>query len=146
MPTIDAARESDLPSITSLLERCGLPTADVAPHLSHFTVARDGDGIVGVIGLEVHGPFGLLRSLAVEEDHRGNGLARRLYATELGVARRLRVEQLYCLTTTAQGFFELLGWRALLREEVPEVIRTTLEFTTLCPMNAICLVRGMPSD
>ncbi len=146
MPIIEAAREADLPAITALLERCKLPAADVAPHLANFTVAREGERLVGVIGLEAHGTLGLLRSLAVDEEHRGNGLARRLYATELGVARRLRIEQLYCLTTTARGFFEMLGWRALLRDEVPEVIRATAEFTTLCPASAICLVRGMPRD
>ncbi len=146
MPIIDAARESDLPAIKALLERSGLAAADITPHLANFTVAREGDQLVGVIGLEVHGALGLLRSLAVDEEHRGNGLAMRLYATALGVARRLRIEQLYCLTTTARGFFDMLGWRALVRDDVPEVIRATTEFTTLSAAGAICLVRGMPTD
>ena len=119
---------------------------DVAAHLANFIVARVDGQVVGVIGLEVHGKYGLLRSLAVDDGYRGEGLALRLYATELGVARRLGLEQLYCLTTSAQGFFEMLGWRVLLREEVPEEIRATQEFTSLCPASAICLVRAMPRD
>jgi amino-acid N-acetyltransferase len=146
MATIEAARETDLPAITALLERCALPSVDVAPHLAHFTVAREGSNVVGVIGLEVHGTVGLLRSLAVDAECRGGGLARRLYAAELGVAQRSGVERLYCLTTTAQGFFEMLGWRVLLRDEVPLVIQETHEFTSLCPASAICLVRAMPHD
>jgi amino-acid N-acetyltransferase len=146
MDTIEAARGSDLAEITALLERCALPTADVAPHLAQFTVARDGGRIVGVIGLEVHGRVGLVRSLAVADEVRGAGIARRLYAAELGVAGRLGLERLYCLTTTAQGFFELLGWRALLRDEVPQEIQATQEFTALCPSSAVCMVRAMPQD
>jgi amino-acid N-acetyltransferase len=146
MDCIEAARGSDLSEIEALLQRCALPTDDVAPHLGQFTVARRDGRVVGVIGLEVHGRLGLLRSLAVADELRGAGIARRLYAAELGVARRHGLERLYCLTTTAQGFFELLGWRALLRDEVPQEIQATQEFSTLCPSSAVCMVRAMPHD
>lgn len=144
--TIEGARDGDLAAITALLGGCGLPAEDVAPHLAHFTVARREARIVGVIGLEVHGRFGLLRSLAVAEDRRGHGTALRLYAAALGLARRLGLERLYCLTTGAEGFFEMLGWRALLRDEVPQEIQATREFTTLCPSSATCMTRAMPHE
>ena len=144
MEELQPARPQDREAIVALLEECGLPHQDIAAHLQHFTVARDGERLVGVIGLEVHGTAGLLRSLAVPADRRGEGIARRLYAATLALARRLALEQLYCLTTDAQGFFEMLGFRVLSREEVPLVIRETEEFRALCRSDATCMARVMP--
>lgn len=146
MEQLERAQATDLHDIAALLDACGLPTRDVAAHLSTFTVARDAGRLVGVIGLELHGALGLLRSLAVAEDRRGQGVALRLYAAELAVARAAGLEQLFCLTTTAEGFFEMLGFRALARDEVPEAIRDTEEFRALCPVSAVCMARPMPRD
>ncbi len=146
MEQLAPARPDDAAEIAALLTACGLPSRDIAAHLPHFTVARDGGRLVGVIGLEVHGAIGLLRSLAVDEDRRGEGIALRLYAAELAVARRAGMERLFCLTTSAQRFFEMLGFRALPRDAVPEAIRDTEEYRTLCPATATCMVRPMPHD
>ena len=141
MERLEPATASDHEAIVALLRACDLPSSDLVPHLQHFLVARDGAALVGVIGLEVHGRDGLLRSLAVPEARRGHGIARRLYAAIIGTARRLGLEHLYVLTTTARGFFELLGFQVLRREEVPEPIRRTEQFRTLCPTSATCMVR-----
>jgi amino-acid N-acetyltransferase len=135
------ARPEDLEAVSSLLALCGLSHADIAPHLGNFTVAREDGRIVGVIGVEVHGRDGLMRSLAVAPEHRGRGVARRLYATLLARARGLGITRLYLLTTTAQSWFRLLGFRSVLRDEVPEGIRGTEQFRTLCPSTAACMVR-----
>ena len=135
------ARPDDLEAVTALLARCGLPHADVAPHLANFTVAREDGRIVGVIGVEVHGRDGLMRSLAVEPERRGRGVARRLYATLLARARGLGITRLYLLTTTAQSWFRLLGFRSVRRDELPEGIRDTEQCRTLCPATAACMVR-----
>jgi N-acetylglutamate synthase-like GNAT family acetyltransferase len=143
MEELADAGPDDRDAVAALLASCGLPHADIAAHLPHFTVARAGGRIVGVIGLELHGEDGLLRSLAVADDHRGEGIARRLYASLLGRARSLGVARLYLLTTSAQGFFEMLGFRAVDRASVPEAIRGTEEFRALCPASATCLVRSV---
>jgi amino-acid N-acetyltransferase len=140
MEDLADAGPTDRDAVAALLESCGLPHRDLAAHLPHFTVARLDGRIVGVIGLEVHGGDGLLRSLAVADDHRGEGIARRLYASLIGRARALGVTRLYLLATNAQGFFEMLGFRAVDREAVPEAIRDTEEFRA-CPATATCLVR-----
>jgi amino-acid N-acetyltransferase len=144
MEELQPAQPADRDAIAALLAACDLPHEDIAPHLEHFIVAREGGRLVGVIGLEVHGPDALVRSLAVSGDCCGQGIARRLYATLLGRARPLGLQRLYLLTTTAQGFFELLGFRSVARDSVPEAIRGTEEFRALCPSSATCMTRPLP--
>ena len=144
MEELRPASSADQGAIAALLQACDLPHQDIAAHLHHFTVACDGPRLVGVIGLEPHGRDGLLRSLAVEESRRGHGIARRLYATAIGEARRLGLEQLYALTASAVGFFEMLGFRAVPGDEVPDEIRATEEFRTLRQASATCMARVMP--
>ena len=146
MEQLTPATPADRDPIAALLAECGLPNADIDPHLPNFTVARDGGRVVGVGGIEVHGDDALLRSMAVAPDRRGEGIARRLYASVLGRARTLGVGRLFLLTTSAQGFFELLGFRQIDRESVPEAIRATEEFRALCPSSAICMTRTMRRD
>jgi amino-acid N-acetyltransferase len=143
MEELQDSGPDDREAVAALLARCGLPHEDIGPHLAHFTVARDEGRLIGVIGLEVHGQDGLLRSLAVAEEHRGEGIARRLYASLLGRARAAGVTRLFLLTTTAQGFFEMLGFRAVDREAVPEALRATEEFRALCPRSATCMARSV---
>lgn len=145
MEPITSASGDDRAEIARLLDACSLPSSDIDPHLGRFFVARDEGRIVGCIGLQVEGGDGLLRSLAVVPERRGNGIARRLYAKLLGQARGLGVTQLYLLTTGAEPFFEMLGFRALAREDVPQSIRATDQFRALCPETARCLSRPVPS-
>ncbi len=141
MEVVQPATAGDAAAIAALLATCGLPSHDIGAHLDHFLVARDGERLVGTIGLEVHGAEGLLRSLAVVEDRRGGGIARRLYAALLVHARATGVRRLHLLTTTAEGFFALLGFRPVPRESVPDAIRATEEFRALCPATALCMAR-----
>jgi len=43
------------------------------------------------------------------------------------------------LTTTADGFFQKQGWKVIHRNEVPEKIKTSTEFASICPSTAICM-------
>ena len=144
MDLIGPSRPSDFAAVTELLARCGLPNADVGAHLEHFNVARDDDRVVGVIGLEVHGTRGLLRSLVVAEDRRGRGMTRRLYAAALVTASRIGLSELYCMSTM-EGYFELLGWWALAPDEVPPEIRGSEEYRALASV-ATCMMRRMPRE
>jgi N-acetylglutamate synthase-like GNAT family acetyltransferase len=145
MEQIAAASSADRDEIARLLDLCALPSSDIDAHLNRFFVARDDGRIVGCIGLEATGDDALLRSLAVAPDQRGKGIARRLYARLIGQARGLGVSQLYLLTTGAEPFFEMLGFRAVGRDDVPAAIRSTEQFRALCPSTATCLSRPVPS-
>ena len=44
--------------------------------------------------------------------------------------------------TTAERFFEYLGYRRIGREETPKAIRNSREFSSLCPSTAIVMVKS----
>jgi hypothetical protein len=49
------AAPANLAVVRSLLMDCALPAEDVHKHLDHFVTAKDGEHLVGVIGLELLG-------------------------------------------------------------------------------------------
>jgi amino-acid N-acetyltransferase len=67
------ARPSDLPAIVALLDVNKLPIARLATHLGNTIVARESDRIVGCAAVEAYPPAGLLRSVAVAAERRGEG-------------------------------------------------------------------------
>ena len=91
--------------------------------------------------LEQFRSAGLLRSLVVAPDYRKRGLVRRLVDTVEGQAKAADLKQLALLTETADRFFETLGYRLVDRQSVPEVVRQSAEFRTLCPLSARCMAK-----
>ena len=133
-------------SIRELLKGCGLPYEDIAKHLNHFILAKDGNHLIGTIGLEIFGKDGLLRSLAVGNFYRSRGIAKALYDRILGYAHLQGITTLYLLTTSAIGFFSKLGFTKGERDNVPESIRMTKEFQGLCPSTAICMTKKIDKE
>ena len=124
----------------SLLEACGLDSSDVTGGpAQRFLVAREGEEIVGCIGLEVHGPSGLLRSFAVAPPFRRSGLGAALQAAAVAMARAAGLQDLYILTTTVRERALRDGFEDVARERVPEAIRTGSQFRGLCPASAACM-------
>ncbi|HEU4882143.1 MAG TPA: arsenic resistance N-acetyltransferase ArsN2 [Longimicrobium sp.] len=140
----ESARPSDFSAIVRLLADAALPHDDLTPeHLRHFVVLRDGDGIAGVVGMEVAGDDGLLRSLAVPEARRGGGLASRLVDALEAHARAAGIRTLYLLTTTAEPFFARRGYARAERNAVPDAIAATPEFQSICPASAACMAKAL---
>lgn len=142
--SFEPPKRSDWRDLALLLTSTGLPTDGLEQHLATTLVARDGGGIVGSVALEVYGADALLRSLAVTPERRGNGLGQRLVEAALALARSRGVLRIYLLTETAAPFFRRLGFRDVARADVPEGIRGSLEFATLCPASAETLVLVLP--
>ena len=139
---ISGARRDDLPAIRGLLDIKRLPSIDIdAGALEHFLVCRDQIGIAGVVGLERYGEVALLRSLVVTEKYLGRGLGKRLVAAAERLAAEAGVRSIYLLTTTAEAFFEYLGYKRISRDEAPAAIRSTREFSSLCPTSAVVMVK-----
>jgi N-acetylglutamate synthase-like GNAT family acetyltransferase len=138
-PAVRPATEADQPEIHQLLERSALPTRDLGQSRPEFLVARDGTGMVGAAGLEIHGKAGLLRSVAVAEGLRGTGLGRALVEAVEAAARRHGLRELVLLTETAPDFFARLGYADIARDEAPEAMRDSAEFRSLCPQSARCM-------
>ena len=139
---IKLASPSDEKPIKETLKACQLPYEDISPAcLEHFFVAYQGRELIGTIGMEIFNTSGLLRSLAVAESHRGQGLGVKLTSEIEVYARSRRIQALYLLTTTADQFFSKLGYLVTDRTRVPISIQATEEFKSICPASAACMMK-----
>lgn len=134
------ATAADLPGASRLLEASGLPLDGVVEAFGHFVVAEEGGRLVGVGGLEIHGPDGVLRSVAVEPALRGRGVGARLSERLIADARDAGLSRMYLLTTTAETYFPRHGFRPIPREEASPEVRGSVEFREACPQSAIAMV------
>jgi len=138
---ITFAELKDEKYIEQLLSEADLPYNDVPNHISDFLLASINDVIIGVIGIEILGKFGLLRSLAVSPSKQGKGIGKLLCERMASYASLQEIRNLYLLTTTAESFFENLGFRKVARENLAEEIKSTEEFKNICPVSAVCMVK-----
>jgi arsenate reductase len=142
-----SASGADLPEVERVLRECRLPLDGLAEQFGpNYVVAEGSDGLVGVAGVEVHGRYGLLRSVAIAPAQRGNGLAARLTRNRAAWARNNHLRALYLLTTTAADYFPALGFRTAAREEAPEEIRASREFAEACPKSAVFMQLPLDVD
>jgi amino-acid N-acetyltransferase len=126
-----------LASVRTLLGEAQLPTVDLsAAHLEHFIACGSDEALDGVVGLEMHAPHALLRSLAVASAKRGNGIGQALLAEAERYAQYRGAREIYLLTTSAESFFRLAQYARVERNDVPQAIRSTTEFASLCPASA----------
>jgi amino-acid N-acetyltransferase len=139
LAAIQRALPADAGAIEELLTSSGLPVEGARAHLDHFFVTRDGGSITGVIGLELYGEEGLLRSLAVRQSHRSKGIGNELYLQLIEEARSAGIRRLVLLTTTAEGYFAARGFKAVQRDTITGAIRQSAEFTGACPDSASCM-------
>jgi amino-acid N-acetyltransferase len=134
--SIRKASADDLAAIEQLLVASDLPTTGVADALCGFLVAEHEGSLVGVVGVEECCEYGLLRSTAVAGDWRSRGLGRQLVERAIAEAESRGVKALYLLTTTAERYFPSFGFTTITREQVPEPVRASAEFCSVCPASA----------
>ena len=134
----------DIDAIRNLLRAAHLPDEDITPdHLTDFLFAKDDARIVGAVGFERYGASGLLRSLVVHAKFRGAGLGVQLTEAIISRAAKARLRELVLLTTTAKEFFQRIGFAVITREEMPDAVKTSTEFTSLCPSTATCMRKSL---
>ena len=97
----------------------------------------------GIVGIELLGEVGLLRSLVVRDGSRGSGMGSELVRRIEAYAQSRGVRDVYLLTTTAQNFFEPLGYRLAVREQAPAAIRSTREFSGICPASSAFMIKRL---
>ena len=129
--------------VAALLRASGLPSDDAGAPQVQLLGCRRSRRLAGVVGLELYGSVGLLRSLAVADSSRGRGLGQALVAHAEKVAARSGVRTLYLLTTTAADFFSRLGYARAPRESAPAAIAATTQFTGVCPASAAFLSKSL---
>jgi phosphoglycolate phosphatase/AHBA synthesis associated protein len=149
------ALDDDRPAVEQLVREAGLPLDGLEHQFpGRYVVAVAPAGVravaplswpsaatvVGVAGLEVHGRDGLLRSVAVSPSLRRLGLGSALVDERLAEARKLGLEHVSLLTTTAASWFATRGFVARPRERASSELRASVEFASACPSSAAHLV------
>jgi amino-acid N-acetyltransferase len=129
--------------IVAILSAEKLPVDDLPEKLDTFLVATDNGQLVGVIGIEVYGAYGLLRSLAVLPDHRNKGIAGKLIDRLESVAKLNDLKEIYLLTETAPEYFAGKAFQKITRDEVPNEVKQSSEFSHVCPVSAIVMKKSI---
>jgi amino-acid N-acetyltransferase len=125
--------------VLSLLLVAKLPVDDLPVVLDNFIVAIDNSEVTGVAGLELYGNYGLLRSVAVDKNQRGKGIAAELLSRIEAVAVNKGLEGIYLLTETAAEYFNNKGYEHIARMDIPEEIKESSQFRHVCPESAIAM-------
>ena len=142
MSSIIQANETNISSALLLLEQANLPTNDLGKEPQLFIIQEE-EVTVATIGLEVYENIGLLRSLAVKEEKRNAGLGDQLVLFLEDYARKKGLKQLILLTTTADKYFNKKGYQRIHRNDVPEPIKKSFEFSSVCPSSAIIMKKDL---
>lgn len=130
------------PEMRALLAGAGLPLADLSWAM-RFLGIREAGRLAACVGLEPYGEVALLRSLAVAPDLRGKGLGRALLRQAEEEAAAAGIDTLYLLTATAAGFFKAQHYVPAERALAPPAIRSTAQFSGLCPASASFLCKRL---
>ncbi|MGZ4009031.1 MAG: arsenic resistance N-acetyltransferase ArsN2 [Mucilaginibacter sp.] len=125
--------------IIALLSAEKLPVDDLPAALDNFLVVHEGDSIIGVVGLEIYGDYGLLRSLSVSPGSRGQGIAGKLVEQIESLGRSKGLKAVYLLTETAPEYFAGKGYVKITRADVPADVQQSSEFSHVCPQSAIVM-------
>lgn len=113
--------------------------ADLYEHLRDFFVCVEpvdgGHQVLGCAALElVWRDLAEIKSLAVDEEHRGRGIGRQLVQGTLEEARRLGLTRVFALTRE-QAFFEKLAFEVVPKETLPHKVWTDC---VRCPLQEHC--------
>ena len=137
------ADEENIEAILVLLKTNNLPVSDFGYGKRIFLVALSEGKTIGCVAVEVYETDGLLRSLAVKSDFRGKGIGQKLVAEAETWSRDYGLKKLYLLTTTAAGFFPKMSWSKTDRQAVPKNIALSIEFSSICPSTAVCMIKEL---
>lgn len=129
---------SDKLALFSLLENAALPISDIEFNEKKLFFGEfKHEKLIGAVGLEIFKNTSLLRSLVVDKSARKKGLGKKLVTLIEKYLNENNIKTVYLLTTTAEKFFENLGYKKMTRSEAPEDIKNTSQFSDLCPNSSI---------
>jgi len=135
--------EESFNTFRALLRSSNLPADDLDFKKDLLVGYYEGDDLVGTGGLEIYGPYALLRSLSVKLGIRGKSVGSTIAEFLLQEARKKNLKAIYLLTETARGFFQKKGFTDIPREQVPSEVKGSSEFTSVCPVSAAAMVLSL---
>ena len=140
---IRSAKRDELPELVEMLRQSKLPVAGTKEHFTNYLVATKEERIVGMVGLEIYGEVGLLRSLAVAPAEKGSGVGASLVRAILEKAEQRNIDAVYLLTTTAEAYFPRFGFERISRGDVDKRLAASEELRGACPETAVCMRLGL---
>ena len=130
--------------LRAALTGAGLPADDVdEPRLLFWRFETYEDIPVGFGGLELYGADALLRSVVTLPPLRQVGMGGAIVAALEAEAHANNCRAVYLLTMTEADFFARQGYAECARSDVPEAIRATRQFASLCPSTATVMVKRL---
>jgi len=140
------ANNNDYPLLSNLLSEAHLPVDGIKEHLDNFIVLQSGNDHIGVIGMEVYGNAGLLRSFAILPEYRNNGLGHQLYSHLISNAKEKGLSKIFLLTETAEKFFTKQGFQKINRNDADDAVKNSVEFKSVCPQSAVCMMLYLTNE
>lgn len=137
--TLEKATAQNFASLKQFLEEVDLPTEDLNEKIDLFYWQSPDGNAVACGGFEQYGEIGLLRSVAIRPGQQKKGTGSIWVSRLMDQASEMGMQDLYLLTTTAEGFFKKMGFENQDRESVPQAIKESEEFSSLCPSTAVLM-------
>jgi amino-acid N-acetyltransferase len=136
------ASQNSFSAAIELLKKNNLPTEDINPGTQLFVI-EENDSVIGTIAVEYNFDVALLRSLSISEQKRNSGIGQMLVAFIENYVQKQGVQSIYLLTTTAEAFFLKKGYESVDRNEVPDFIKNTKEFSIICSASSTLMKKEL---
>jgi len=129
--------DKELNSLRDFLKANQLPADDLKLADSlYLTYYDSNEALIGSGGLEFYGDKALLRSLAVSQAMRSQSQGKQIVEDLIEQVKSKDIKEIYLLTLTAYYFFLKKGFTEINREAVPDEIKSSTEFSQVCPSSA----------
>ena len=80
-----------------------------------------------------------MRSVAIHPDFQKEGYGTSLVNRIIELARRKDITKLFLLTNTAEEYFKKKGFNIVLRDQVPDDMKESVEFKVLCTSSPVMM-------
>ncbi len=126
------AKKNDMINMLQLLEKANLNTEGLAENLDNFLVVEDvrqsEPYMVGMVGLEIYGDLGILRSLVLRSESWNSKVGVELLSLIIGYGWKKGLREIYLMTQISQDFFEYWGFVEVTWDDLPEHLRQSSQF------------------
>jgi amino-acid N-acetyltransferase len=136
------ASQNSFSAAIELLKKNNLPTEDINPGTQLF-VTEENDSVIGTVAVEYNFDVALLRSLSVSEQKRNSGIGQMLVDFIETYVQKQGVLSIYLLTTSAEAFFLKKGYKSIDRNEVPDFIKNTKEYSVICSSSSTLMKKEL---
>ncbi len=143
-PQVRPASGPDLPQIASLLHGGGLMSGAARERLGRTIVAEADRKSIGTASWELLPSGALLRSIAVQDTRRANGVGTLIVAAALRRILEMGQRDVYLLTEGAAPFFTSCGFREIDRDDLPDDLADHPQVVRECTVGAHAMHLRLP--